>query len=234
MHDAARIIARYGLAESDFLGRLDSGARSDLVAQAILRDHVTGDEIFGQDEQAHSFFLLLEGRLRVTRLTPEGQQVVVRFVVPGEVFGIARALGRNTYPATCTAVTPASCLVWPSVAWPRIMARHPELAGGTLETVGKRLQDMQSRVMDLSTERVEPRVAKAIIGLISHSSRKVGDMVEIDFPLNRQDIAEMTGTTLHTVSRILSAWHDEKLIRAGRRKVGIIDMPGLRRKAGET
>ena len=56
--------------------------------------------MFQQDEEAHSFFILLHGHLRVFRLTPDGQQVVVRFVTPGEVFGVAMAIGRKTYPAT--------------------------------------------------------------------------------------------------------------------------------------
>ena len=88
-----------------------------------------GTNVFQQDEEAHSFFILLHGHLRVFKLTPDGQQVVVRFVAPGEVFGVAMAIGRKTYPATATAVVDSIALVWPSAAWPRLVATHPGTCG---------------------------------------------------------------------------------------------------------
>ncbi|MBB4102919.1 Crp/Fnr family transcriptional regulator, partial [Allorhizobium borbori] len=53
------------------------------------------------------------------------------------------------------------------------------------------------------------------------------DGIRIDFPISRQDIAEMTGTTLHTVSRIFSAWEAKGLVEGGRQKLLVRDVPGL-------
>ena len=82
----------------------------------------------------------------------------------------------------------------------------PSLATNTLQTVGSRLQETHTRVIEMSTQQVERRVAHALLRLAKQAGRKVEQGVEIDFPISRQDIAEMTGTTLHTVSRTLSAW----------------------------
>ncbi len=191
----------------------------DLLRDARSARYPKGASIFEQDAQAHSFFVLLHGHLRVVRLTPNGQQVVVRFVVPGEIFGIAAAMGRTTYPATATAVVDSVALQWPSAVWPDLIAKHPSLAANTLQTMGGRLQDAHTRVVEMSTEQVERRVAHALLRLAKQAGRKVEDGVQIDFPISRQDVAEMTGTTLHTVSRILSGWEDQGWVDGGRHKI---------------
>jgi CRP-like cAMP-binding protein len=75
----------------------------------------------------------------------------------------------------------------------------------------------------MSTQHVERRVAHALLRLAKQAGRKVEHGVEIDFPISRQDIAEMTGTTLHTVSRTLSAWEQRGLIESGRQRIVLRD-----------
>jgi len=178
-----------------------------------------GANVFEQDADADSFFVLLHGHLRVMKVTPDGQQVVVRFVSPGELFGIAVAMGLRCYPATASAVEDSICLVWPSSSWPRLLEEHPCLAVCTLQSVGSRLSEAQTRIVEMSTEQVERRVAHAVLRLVKQSGRKVADAIEIDFPISRQDLAEMTGTTLHTVSRTLSAWEGRGLVEGGRQRI---------------
>ncbi|PSC02649.1 Crp/Fnr family transcriptional regulator [Alsobacter soli] len=182
-----------------------------------------GSPVFEQGHEATSFFVLLHGHLQVVKLTPAGQQVVVRYVTPGEMFGIAVQMGRPTYPATATAVVDSLALVWPSSAWPDLVSRVPALAASALQTVGSRLNEAHQRVVEMSTEEVERRVAHALLRLVKQAGRKVETGIQIDFPITRQDVAEMTGTTLHTVSRILSAWEDQGLVEGGRQKIVVKD-----------
>ena len=95
------------------------------------------------------------------------------------------------------------------------------LAANALQTVGSRLQEAHTRVVEMSTEQVERRVAHALLRLAKQAGRKVEKGVRIDFPISRQDVAEMTGTTLHTVSRILSAWEAQGWVEGGRQKIVI-------------
>jgi CRP/FNR family transcriptional regulator, nitrogen oxide reductase regulator len=182
-----------------------------------------GATAFEQGGVADSFFVLLHGNLQVVKLTPAGQQVVIRYVAPGEMFGIAVQMGRPTYPATATAVVDSVMLVWPSAAWPGLVASCPSLAASALQTVGSRLNDAHVRVVEMSTEDVERRVAHALLRLVQQAGRKLERGIEIDFPITRQDVAEMTGTTLHTVSRILSAWEDQGLVEGGRQRIVVLD-----------
>ena len=93
----------------------------------------------------------------------------------------------------------------------------------TLQTVGQRLQEAHTRVIEMTTEEVERRIAHALFRLVKQAGRKVESGIEIDFPISRQDVAEMTGTTLHTVSRVLSAWEQQGLVESGRQRITIRD-----------
>jgi CRP-like cAMP-binding protein len=175
--------------------------------------------VFSQGEEAHSFYVLLHGHVRASKTTPAGEQIVVRYVATGETFGVAKAIGLQRYPATATAVDDSVALAWPSGTWPRLVEKFPALATNTLQTVGARLQEAHTRVVEMSTQQVEKRIAHRLLRLVKQSGRKVEHGVEIDFPISRQDIAQMTGTTLHTVSRTLSSWENKGLVESSRQKI---------------
>ena len=199
----------------------------DALATARSQHYPKGTVVFSQGENAHSFFVLLHGRLRVTQTTPSGEQIVVRFVSPGDIFGVAMALRRDTYPGTATAVIDSLALVWPSSAWAGLMARNPAFAANALQTVGSRLQEAHTRLREISTEEAERRIAHAVLRLMREAGRETPEGMLIDFPLSRQDIAEMTGTTLHTVSRIMSAWETAGLVESGRQRIVVRDAARL-------
>ncbi len=194
-----------------------------IVQQARSVRVVKGEAVFEQEGEAHSFFLLLDGYARVVKTTPDGQQVIVRYISAGELMGIAQALGRKTYPASAIAVVDCVVLAWPGQMWAEFAARFPSFNAGTYNTVGARLADAQTRVVEMSTEQVEQRVANTVLRLANQTGRKTEDGLLIDFPISRQDIAEMTGTTLHTVSRLLTAWEERGLVKSGRQRVTVVE-----------
>lgn len=207
-----------GLAGED-MDAILSRARSSRFAK--------DSEVFAQEEEAKSFFLLLSGHIRVVRTSAEGHQVVARYINEGELFGIAVAMGKTTYPATAVAAVDCVVLSWPNSAWADLQARFPAFGANAYRTIGARLQETQTQVMEMSTQQVEQRIAHALLRIVSQSGRKTSEGIEIDFPITRQDIAEMTGTTLHTVSRLLSAWEDQGIVRGGRQKVTVTDPHAL-------
>jgi CRP-like cAMP-binding protein len=191
----------------------------EILREARSSRHAKNTAIFAQGEDAHSFFLLLHGHVRASKTTPTGEQIVVRYVAPGETFGLAMAMGLAQYPATATAVDDSIVLAWPTGTWPRLVQKFPALTTNTLQTIGSRLQESHTRMLEMSTQQVEQRVAHALLRLAKQSGRKLDHGVEIDFPISRQDIAQMTGTTLHTVSRILSGWESQGLVESGRQRI---------------
>ncbi|MEP9390211.1 Crp/Fnr family transcriptional regulator [Mesorhizobium sp. KR9-304] len=209
-----------------FVG-LEAGDLDSILAPARSSRFAKDSEVFAQDAEAEHFFLLLSGHIRVVRTTPDGDQMIARYINEGELFGIAMAMGRTTYPASAVAAVDCVVLVWPNAAWPGLQSRVPAFGASAYQTMGARLQETQARVMEMSTQQVEQRIASAVLRLVTQSGRKTSEGIEIDFPISRQDIAEMTGSTLHTVSRLLSAWEDEGIVRSGRQKVTVTDPHAL-------
>ncbi len=206
---------------------LDGRDLDGILSRARSSRFAKDSEVFGQDEEAGSFFLLLSGHIRVVRTSPEGHQVIARYITEGELFGIAIAMVRTTYPASAVAAVDCVVLAWPNSAWADLQSRFPAFGASAYRTIGSRLQDTQTQVMEMSTQQVEQRIAHALLRIVSQSGRKTPEGIEIDFPITRQDIAEMTGTTLHTVSRLLSAWEDQGIVRSARQKVMVTDPHAL-------
>ena len=199
--------------------RLSRAQIREILDQATPRRFDAGVAVFEEGAEAHRFYLLLDGFIRVVRTTPEGEQIIALHIAAGQLFGIAPALGRDTYPAT--AMTAGECLTlsWPVSLWAEFVAKYEGFATETYRTVGQRVGEMNSRIVELATQHVEQRIANALLRLINQSGKKVENGILIDFPITRQNISEMTGTTLHTVSRLLSAWEKDGIVESGRRRV---------------
>jgi CRP-like cAMP-binding protein len=226
-HGVTLKLDRSLISDLPLFAQLEASEFDDILETAHARHYAKGVAVFSQNEAAHSFFLLLHGRLRVTQVTAAGEQIVVRFVNPGDIFGVAMALGRDTYPGTSTAVVDCLALLWPSAVWPQLIGRHPQLAVNAMRTIGGRLQEAQQRLREISTEEVEQRVAHAVLKLVDEAGHPVAEGIQIDFPISRQDLAEMTATTLHTVSRIMSAWEAAGVIESRRQRVVVRDRARL-------
>ncbi|WP_027132541.1 Crp/Fnr family transcriptional regulator [Geminicoccus roseus] len=194
-----------------------------VLAVATVRQLPKGVAAFEQGAAATEFFVLLHGRLRVMHTTSDGQQMIVRHVNPGEIFGLAKVMQRTSYPGTASAIVDSVALAWPTCQWEKFLAQSPVLAANALSLIGQRLQEADARLRELATEEVERRVAHALLRLAKQAGTRTEEGVLINFPLTRQDIAEMTGTTLHTVSRVMSRWEARGLVASGRKRVVLRD-----------
>lgn len=207
------------IAGLDAFRGLAPGDLDQVLKPARLLRQARGSHVFGQDEDAHSFFLLLDGYIRVVRTTAEGHRVIVRHIGEGELFGIAAAIGRKTYAASAVCIVDCAVLAWPMAVWPELSVRFPNFEANAY---GSNHQQ-KMHVVDISSELVEQRVAHAILRLMDRMGKETADGIEVKTPISRQDIAEMTGTTFHTVNCLLSAWEEEQVVKSGRQKLTITD-----------
>ena len=207
------------LAQAPLFGGLPPAALQSALDVAYYRRVEANSFFFYQDEPATTFYILLEGRLRLSQLTPEGHQVIVRILGPGEGMGIIVALSESNYPLSAEAITDCLALAWDGQSISRLMAQYPQLAINGMQLIARRFVDLQNRYRELATERVERRVARTLLRLVRQVGKRVAEGILIDMPLSRQDLAEMTGTTVYTVSRILSDWEQRGLVAGGRERV---------------
>tara|TARA_R110002049_G_scaffold29972_2_gene101929 strand:- start:22333 stop:23076 length:744 start_codon:yes stop_codon:yes gene_type:complete len=195
----------------------------EILDLARTQRYDEGAEVFGEGLEAGHFYLLLDGYLRVVRTMAAGEQIIVLHISPGQLFGIAAALQRDTYPATAIAADESIVLAWPVRLWPEFTRKYQGFASESYKTVGQRLGQIQDTLTEIATQAVEQRVAAAVLRMVNQSGRKTGDGIEIAFPVTRQNISDMTGTTLHTVSRMLSAWEKDGIVRSTRKHILVTD-----------
>ncbi len=202
---------------------LDRVQIREILDRAVSQRADAGTTIFNEGSTAERFFLLLDGTVRVAKVTPHGEQVTLLHIPAGQLFGIAPALGRDTYPATAVTASEALFLSWPIALWHSFVEKYPGFGPETYKMVGARVAERNARVVEMSTQHVEQRVARALLRLMNQAGLRTVEGIEIKFPITRQDVSEMTGTTLHTVSRLLSAWEKDGLISSKRKKIVICD-----------
>lgn len=193
-----------------------------VLAAAQIVPAAPGEAYLCQGEPATRFYLLRSGRVRLSQVTPEGQQVIMRFIAPGEEFGIVAVLGRLPYPVTAEAVESSVTLVWSGAVFQDLILRHPQIGLNGMAMLAERVKEFQDRLREAGTQRVERRVANALLRLARQAGRSVEGSVLIDLPLSRQDLAEMTGTTLFSVSRVLAAWEERGLVGSARKRISLL------------
>ncbi len=183
---------------------------------------------FQQGDPAGRLFVLTEGRATLTQVTPEGQQITLRLLVPGQTFGALGLADRQAlYPASARALEDSRALAWETALFRSLAEKVPGMAFDLVGLMTAYIQEMQDRYRELATERVEQRLARALLRLTAQSGRKTEEGVLIDVALTRQDLAQMAGTTLFTASRMLSEWERQGLLSTGRERIVVKNPHGL-------
>ena len=199
----------------------------DLVAAAHTRQLKPRDVLGQQGELAEVFALVQVGHLKLAQVNQEGVESLVRFVGPGDCYGAIALVAGSRYPVSATAVEPSRVLAWSRPVIVRFAERLPRLKSNILEEITRRMTGVLSVVQDLATERVPQRLARALLRLAEHGGTRTPSGIHVSHPITRQELADLTGTTLFTVSRLMSQWESDGLLRTGRGDVTIVDPEGL-------
>ena len=187
-----------------------------------LRSVEDGGYYFMQGDPATHAYVLLTGRVKMAQITPSGQQITMRIMIPGDTFGaIALLRPQAGYPATARADADCTAMAWATVELRELVDDEPAISLNVMSLMHGTISELQERQKALVTDRVEQRIARILLKLASQSGKKIDRGILIDIPITRQDIAEMSGTTLFTVSRTLNEWNRDGLLEIGRERVVI-------------
>lgn len=184
-----------------------------------------------QDEPASLVYVLMVGKVKLTRLKPDGREVIIRFIEPGELFGGTALVGDAVYTFSAEATEDSEALAWNSDTLLEHVRRYPSLAVNALRLMAERVEELRSRLAALATERVEQRLARMLLQLAERACPGAHEGGIVELNLSRRDLAELIGTTIYTASRILSRWDRQGLVDARRRRVRIRDPQELTRLA---
>ncbi|MBK8618127.1 MAG: Crp/Fnr family transcriptional regulator [Anaerolineales bacterium] len=194
-----------------------------ILKNSIIRSIEENEFFFFQGDAAEYLYILITGQAKLMQSNPSGQQVNLRTLHPWQMFGALGAVRAEAiYPATAQALEDSSALAIESGFLHKLLETSPKISFDLMTLMTSYIQEMQARYRELATERVEQRVANALIRLAGQSGIRAEKDAGIELSFSRQDVAEMTGTTLYTVSRLLSEWERQGLIKTGREKIKIL------------
>jgi CRP-like cAMP-binding protein len=197
--------------------------------KGILRSIEEGEFFFFQGDPATYLYVLMSGRAKLLQTSPVGQQVNLRIINEWQMFGALGAVREDaTYPATAQALQPSTALAIESSFLKEMLKTRPHLNINLMQLMTSYIMEMQERYRELATERVERRIAMTVLRLAGQIGRRTdGPEMTVELPLSRQDVAEASGTTIYTVSRVLADWERRGLVEAGRERVLIRNPHGL-------
>ena len=220
------------LAAVPIFRRLEPEDRRRIAAVSTLKEVEKGDEIFSEGEPAEAFYAVISGRVKVIKSTPAGKEIILEIFGPGDPLGAVVAYEGRPFPATARALEPTRCLVTPRQAFFRLLAEHPTLVRGLLSGLTMRLIELTNRLADLSGAKVEERIARLLVHRLEEMGRPERGGIFLPFALSRQEIADLSGTTIETAIRVMSRWGKNGLVRTEADGFVVLDRAELERLAG--
>ena len=211
--------------------RLSSDDRQRLVSVASLTALEKGEYLFHEGDDAESLYTVVAGRVKVFKSTVRGTEVILEIFGPGDPVGAVAVYESRPYPASAVAVEPAQCLLVPRPAFFALLEAHPTLVRGLLTGLTHRLVELTNRLAELSTGRIDSRLARFFLKLADTTGQVTPEGTLIPLALSRQELADMIGTTIETAIRIMSRWGKEGVVHTEKAGFLIADRPALERVA---
>lgn len=191
---------------------------SDLFEEVSYKNNET---IFGEGDPSDKLYLVAEGSVKILKHTMMGKDIILEMMSPGDIFGGVAVLDKKDFPASALAME-STTVIWISRQdLLAIMEEYPMLKLEIVKYFSDKLRDAHEMLKNIATERVEKRIASLLLKL----SEKVGiddnGYRKIDFPLTRQEISEMVGTTVETCIRTMSKFQKDGMIKSSNGRISI-------------
>jgi CRP/FNR family transcriptional regulator len=191
--------------------------------QALRRRVVKGQRVFFEGDPAVGFYVLLSGRVKVSKLSPEGKEQILHLMEPGDPFGEVPVFAGGVFPANAVVLEDADLLFLSRELFLELIGRVPALAMNMLASLSRRLILMTRLVESLSLREVHERLAAYVL----HRSDLQGRSDEVSLDINKGLLASLLGTSPETLSRTLTRLHNDGFIEVSGRRIRIRNRSAL-------
>jgi CRP-like cAMP-binding protein len=196
-----------------------------IVAAAHERFYSRRQILFLAGDPVRQTLLLTAGNVKLTQAGQNGCEVILRLTGAGEAVGAMGVCTHGEHCATAQALENCTVLAWDASTFEGLAERHPLLRRNMIRILESRLQEMDTRFREISTEKVAARLSSQILRLLKQVGKRINGYVEIS--LSREELAQLTGTTLFTVSRLLCQWELQGKVSARRETVIVHNVQAL-------
>jgi len=193
----------------------------EIVSAARESEFYRRVTIFLNGDPIRHVILLTSGSAKVTRLGQNGTEVILRLAGPGDIVEVTGLPAPGRHCSTAQALTASTGLIWEASAFQALAERFAALRSNIIRVAAQRLQELEERYREISTETVATRLSHQLLRLFNQLGRRVNGNGTLEINLSREELAQMTGTTLFTVSRLLSEWKEHGVLAVGRESVSV-------------
>jgi len=211
--------------------RLSPADRKTISEVSRVQHFDKGETIFEQDSPSDAFYAITSGRVKIFKMMPSGKDVILEVFGPGDPLGAVAAYMDRPFPAGAVAIEETTCVIIPRAAFFRILETQPSLVRGLLLGLTTRLVELTNRLAEMTGGRIEPRFARLFLKLAAEMGKADRGGTFIPLPLSRQELADMTGTTIETCIRIMSRWNKDDVVRTEKDGFIVLDRTELDRIA---
>lgn len=214
-----------------FLELLDDDDRAALEARAGRRRFKAGSTLTHAGGPGAEVLVLLAGRVKVTIDTEAGRELVLAFCGPGELIGELAVIDREARSSTAEALEPVEALALTPADFLALVAERRGFAIALMRSLVRRFRDADRRRIEFASAKTLGRVAARLVELLERHGEPAEDGTAITLPLSQEELAGWTGSSREAVAKALATLRALGTIRTERRRIVILDEPGLRRTA---
>jgi len=200
---------------------------AEIQAISASKRYPKGTLIFSEDEQALGFFVLISGKVKVYKLSPEGKEQILHIISPGETFAEAALFAGSTYPAFAESLAETRALYFSKEGFLNLIRRNPQISLNMIAGLSHWLRKFVSLVEELSLKDVSARLSKYLIDLSAKSARSSERGIEFELDISKSQLASHLGTISETLSRALRKLRDSKIIEVEGKRITILQREAL-------
>lgn len=212
--------------------RLEETDREAIARLAIEREVPAGQTLFRQDQPAEGFYLVLEGKVKVYKLSPDGRQQILHVFGPGQAFAEAAMFAGGTYPAFAETLAESRVAFFPRDRFLRELGNNPALATGLIVSLAGLCHELAGLVEQLALSDVAGRLARYLAELAKRKGVALEDGNHVRLDLAKGELARRLGTAPETLSRALGKLQSMDLVGVEGRTIHFRNGPGLAALAG--
>jgi CRP-like cAMP-binding protein len=215
------------LRKVDMFRRVSADDRRRILQVAHLQRFPKGELIFREGDPAETFLAIVEGRVKVFKAAPGGKEIILEIFGAGDPLAAVAVYESRDLPASALALEDTECLALARTDFFALLEQHPALVRALLSGLTLRLIELTRRLAEMTAGRVEARFARLFLKLATQIGKPDRGGIFVAMPLTRQELADLTGTTIETAIRTMSRWQKDNVVRTEKDGFVIVNRPSL-------
>ncbi|MGF7185102.1 CRP/FNR family transcriptional regulator [Desulfitispora alkaliphila] len=217
------------LLKFDLFKNEDRTTVEEIARKMLVRSFKRKSVIVMEGEPADYFYFVLEGKVKLSKLSEDGQEKIVLIIGCEEFFGEVSALDGGEQPLIAETLVSCKVAMLPIQCLREILEDTPRMALIIMDAMAKRMRQSYRQIKNLAMKNTQSRLASRLFKLSRDYGKKDGDVINIELQLTHQELASLVGTSRETVSRTLSGLEKENIISITNQRISILDMPSLKK-----